>query len=966
MNTRSTLALLLSALSFAPAFAAGPATPGCGTHNQRTVEELFLHRQAERSRGLDRQRRLKALTASAVAANQDIGNVAVIDGGDGVVATRNPFNLNRRTVEFSPSGPEAARYRVKLGGDTYETAAAQAGVKADLGDDDSKQIPLPFAFPFYGVRYRSVHVNSDGNLTFGGGFNLTERSLGMHAGGRPRISPLFTDLDPSVARNNGGVYVVSDSWRVVVTWRFVPLYSDFGFGLPQTFQVRLYVDGTIEFAYSDVSVYNEAVAGISPGSNRGTLALVSFAANPSGEYSGAVADRFSGYDSIDVVTAAQKFYATHDDAYDYLVFFNSMGVPTGDAVVAFEITARNQRSGYGDSPVEAGVEFGSRRRLQAVMNMGPLYQYPEDPKGRVTARGPTGDSVLSVLAHEAGHLFLAFASVRDPEDPDARPMLGRAFAHWAFTFNSEASVMEGNRINDQGEGASPRFRTAETVEGYSPLDQYLMGLRGPEEVPPSFLVTNANVTAARAPQTGISFNGRRRNVLVEEIIAAEGRRTPDHTVAQRRFRFAFVLVVEPGTNPPAEHVAQVEAYRAAFESYFATATSNRASADTTLKRAVQVSAAPASGVVANSTGTVMIKLDAPAAADTTFLLSTSRGAASVPGSAVIPAGATGVAFAIRGIREGVEELLVTPSDSAYETVAARVQVAPSNAGLNVELMSYSLGSPAVLRVTDINKLPYSGVRVAAQVSGGSLGQTAVVTDANGEAHFAWTNPQGVGTFEAGIEGSGAAAVRLQGRPTAAANGIVNAASFVPVVSPGSLASIFGAGLSGGPIAQAGLPLPYGLANVQVLVNGLAARLLYVSDSQINFLVPADLGGSSAGVEVVNPFGQSEVNNVAVSAASPGVFAIVVAGTGQTTATRVLRGGDVLEIYATGVGRSAPSVSIGGVAAQVLYAGAHSVFPGLYQINAIVPTGVGSGDQVVMIESEGVRGAGFLVRVAVGL
>jgi uncharacterized protein (TIGR03437 family) len=637
------------------------------------------------------------------------------------------------------------------------------------------------------------------------------------------------------------------------------------------------------------------------------------------------------------------------------VFFNSIGIPAGDSVVAFEITARNQRSGYGDRPIEAGADFGSRRRLQAVMNMGPLYQYPEDPNGRVPARGSTGDSVLSVLAHEAGHLFLAFASVRDPEDPDARPMLGRALAHWAFTFNSEASVMEGNRIVDGGEGASQRFRTTETVEGYSPLDQYLMGLRAPDEVPPSFVVTDASVGAARAPQVGFSFSGRRRNVLVEDIIAAEGRRTPDHTVAQRQFRFAFILVTEPGTIPPQEQIAKVEAYRAAFESYFATATSNRASADTSLRRAVQVSAFPAAGVVANSTGTATITIDAPAAGAVTFLLSTTRGAAEVPGSAVIPAGADRVSFTVRGIRAGVEELLVTPADSSYETVAARIQVTPAASALSLSLVSYGEDAPVVVRVTDINMLPYSGVRVGAQVSSGSLDRAVAITDAEGQARFTWTNPEGVGSFDAAIEASAVpVTLRLHGRPAAAANGIVNAASFVPSLSPGSLATIFGAGLSAGMTAQANLPLPYGLANVQVLINGLAARLLFVSDSQINFLVPADLAGSTVEVEIMNPFGRSGPNVVPVSAASPGVFAIVVAGTGQTTVTRAVRAGDILEIYATGIGRSTPTVLIGSVGANVVYSGPHSVFPGLYQINAVVPPDIGAGDLTLTVLSEGVR------------
>jgi len=29
-------------------------------------------------------------------------------------------------------------------------------------------------------------------------------------------------------------------------------------------------------------------------------------------------------------------------------------------------------------------------------------------------------------------------------------MLGTQLAHWAFTFNSEASLLEGNRIRDNG------------------------------------------------------------------------------------------------------------------------------------------------------------------------------------------------------------------------------------------------------------------------------------------------------------------------------------------------------------------------------------------------------------------------------------------------------------------------------------------------------------------------------------
>ena len=70
-------------------------------------------------------------------------------------------------------------------------------------------------------------------------------------------------------------------------------------------------------------------------------------------------------------------------------------------------------------------------------------------------------------------------------------MLGYQSAHWNFLFNSEASLLEGNRIQDNGAGVSPRFQTTATVEGYSPLDQYLMGFRSAQDVPPTFYVANA-------------------------------------------------------------------------------------------------------------------------------------------------------------------------------------------------------------------------------------------------------------------------------------------------------------------------------------------------------------------------------------------------------------------------------------------------------------------------------------------
>ena len=442
--------------------------PGCGTHAEISREQVFLHRQSLRAHGWKQRSHAAAVARAATASNKDYGNIAVIENTDGVVTVPNSFDLNQRTVTFTPSSATAASYHLGSGASTFDSDAATNGaLQSGLGDDDSREIAIPFAFPFFGATYRSVFVNSDGNLTFGkGDADITDRSLGRMVAGPARIAPLFTDLDPTSAGAPNGVRVLAEPSRVVITWSSVPLWDSFGGGAQQTFQVRMYPDGRIEFVYGGTGTgLTDAVVGIAPGSMRGTVSLLSLTDATSQEFSAAIAERFTDSKTVDIATVAQKFYATHDDAYDYLVIYNAVGVQAATGAVAYEVTARNNRTGYGDEVLDIGSEFGSSRRLQAVMNMGPLSQYwgldgPLAPNRQSRrARANTGDTPVTVLGHEAGHLFLAFASVPDPNDPQATPMLGRDGVHWAFTFNSEASLLEGNRLTDHGVGASPRFES---------------------------------------------------------------------------------------------------------------------------------------------------------------------------------------------------------------------------------------------------------------------------------------------------------------------------------------------------------------------------------------------------------------------------------------------------------------------------------------------------------------------------
>jgi uncharacterized protein (TIGR03437 family) len=807
---------------------------------------------------------------------------------------------------------------------------------------------------------------------------------------------LFEDLDAT--RASGGVYVLSEPGRFVVSWVAVPQYVDFGFGQPRTFQVRLYPDGRIEYAYSGVGSSAEAVVGIAPGGSRGGTSVVSYleSSTQGQEFSGAVAERFGTTQEIDTVAVAQKFYQNHEDAYEYLVIFNTLGIADSPSSIASERTVRTHWSGNGDDPVDMGAWFGSPARLESVINMGPLSQYPSNLTSPMEFR-PT-DTPLSVLAHEAGHLFLAFASIPDPSATWGRPMLGAQAAHWSFNFNSEASLLEGNRIRDDGPSATPRFWTTGASEGYSPLDQYLMGFRAAEDVPPFhtlFYVKGSPIPNTNAPATGYRFNGTRRDVTMSELIAAVGRRTPDYTIAPRHFRFAFLLVVPAGSQPSASDLAKLNNFRTSFATYYQTVSActncsfqtPQPSVDTGLRRELRMSSYPSVGLPGLVSVPVSVSVVTAPQSDLRIALTTQNGAAAAPASVVIPAGATSASFELTGVRTGVEELMAVPDDPAYETVYSRVQVAGSAAGLTLMLVSgdrqgaspgVPLAQPVVVQVVDLNNVPYPGVRVAASVNaGGSVTPASALTDATGSVGFQWTPGAGASNLlTATLEGSASSVTASTlSLPAFSRAGVVNAASFTPDLAAGSFASIFGDNLWAGASADAqSLPWPVTLGGVQVLLNGQPAQLTAVRQGQINFLIPDTFTPGAATLVVVNDVGSSAPVDVPVVALAPAIFgdstgfgAIQVVGSGQWTNVNPARPDDYVEIYATGLGAvhtgegnllwTDQPVTVlfdGQPLADVPYQGLVPGYAGLYQINARIPANTAPGVHTLVLESGATR------------
>ena len=124
---------------------------------------------------------------------------------------------------------------------------------------------------------------------------------------------------------------------------------------------------------------------------------------------------------------------------------------------------------------------------------------------------------------------------------------------------------------------------------------------------------------------------------------------------------------------------------------------------------------------------------------------------------------------------------------------------------------------------------------------------------------------------------------IQAVPSFVSAGIQSAASFNSgPIAPNEWVTILGAGLSTttGSWQITGTTLPVQLNGVKVTVNGEAAPVSFVSNSQINFLVPADVAtGANAQIQITNNGLVSASVPVAVQPMVPSFFSI---GTNTTS------------------------------------------------------------------------------------
>ncbi|MEP7364629.1 MAG: choice-of-anchor D domain-containing protein [Acidobacteriota bacterium] len=221
------------------------------------------------------------------------------------------------------------------------------------------------------------------------------------------------------------------------------------------------------------------------------------------------------------------------------------------------------------------------------------------------------------------------------------------------------------------------------------------------------------------------------------------------------------------------------------------------------------------------------------------------------------------------------------------------------------------------------------------------------------------------------------ALHAQG-PRIGKGGVVDAAQFQAIVSPGGIATVFGSDLAGGVVSASTVPLTTALGGVRVFIHGIAAPLFFVAPTQINFQVPFEVPpGATVEVVVERDGAQSPGETVRVEEYAPAVFqnsdtkdpiATHFPDNAVITGANPAKGGDVLILYLTGVGgltavpttgdatpasplptaRIEPAVTLGGQTVTVLYAGLSPLFIGLAQLNLKLPATLPSGAKLPLI------------------
>jgi hypothetical protein len=185
------------------------------------------------------------------------GDVAVLELNEGVMSEANLFDLDGRTLRFTPEGAGFRAQNLPLEW-VAERGEQLEGRELDL---------TAFSFPFSGATWNSMVVDNMGLITFGGGYG--DFGLGRYVH-YELVGAQIVDTIPLIApfmkhRMRGTRYVHETADRVVITWDLTEPFDglqDMTFvRTPHRFQAVLYASGQIDLSYQEMTA-QDAVVGV--------------------------------------------------------------------------------------------------------------------------------------------------------------------------------------------------------------------------------------------------------------------------------------------------------------------------------------------------------------------------------------------------------------------------------------------------------------------------------------------------------------------------------------------------------------------------------------------------------------------------------------------------------------------------------------------------------------------------------
>jgi len=223
-------------------------------------------------------------------------------------------------------------------------------------------------------------------------------------------------------------------------------------------------------------------------------------------------------------------------------------------------------------------------------------------------------------------------------------------------------------------------------------------------------------------------------------------------------------------------------------------------------------------------------------------------------------------------------------------------------------------------------------------------------------------------------------------PQIAPGGVVNIGNYQTALAPGSQAAIFGSNL--GPNGLSAQP-----TDPSVTVGGRPAYVYFASTGQVNFQVPVELSSGATTLVITYQSRSSAPYAFTLLPYAPAILTLSASGVGLGAFTHAngdrvglipAQPGETIVCTMTGLGQTnppvktgqvtpfsplaialvPPTISVGGKAAQVQFAGLAPGFIGSYQVNLTVPGDLAPGLYSVVISSSGVSSTPVLLPVAI--